>query len=378
MLEGGRISYNQLVLLLILMVAATAVLFVPTITAREAGSDGWISLMIPATLFGVLVVLVVTALGGCFPRQTVFEYLPHLLGPAGKVVGMAYVFFFLHITSIMVREFADFLVAAFLPETPIIVFSGALVLVCAYGVRLGLEVLGRSAEWVGVLFLGSIGLILLLLLPEFRSKNLLPVMGEGVKPVLRGALAPSAWRGEVVVLLILMPYLNFPGEARKAGLVAVGALGMLLTLVTVMGVGVLGGMTAVESFPFFAMARYISVGQFLDRVEAMILVIWVAGGVVKVTAFYYLAVLGAAQTLNLNDYRPLVLPAGALMLAWSIGIHNSSPEMVEWLAKTWPPYAYTFELGIPALLLVLAAARGAGRKGGKSNGQIYRRAGRQG
>ena len=45
---------------------------------------------------------------------------------------------------------------------------------------------------------------------------------------------------------------------------------------------------------------------------------WMLGGFVKVGVFYYAAVLGSAQLFGLKDYRPLVLPAGTIVVALSI------------------------------------------------------------
>lgn len=48
------------------------------------------------------------------------------------------------------------------------------------------------------------------------------------------------------------------------------------------------------------------------------MVMWVAGIFVKVTVLYHAGVLGLAQWLGLSDYRPLILPMGALLTAGSV------------------------------------------------------------
>lgn len=82
----------------------------------------------------------------------------------------------------------------------------------------------------------------------------------------------------------------------------------------------------------------------------------------KVCILRYAAVLGAAQCLGLEDYRPLVLPVGAVVVAGSLLMYQDVAVTTAFVAEVWPLYALTFEAGIPLLLLVVAVARGLGKK----------------
>lgn len=93
-LDPGKISASQLSLLLITLVIATSVLFVPAVTAETAGRDGWMSILFSATAFGLLVAWVCTSLGRRFPRQNIIEYSPKVFGPAlGYLTNFSYIFF---------------------------------------------------------------------------------------------------------------------------------------------------------------------------------------------------------------------------------------------------------------------------------------------
>lgn len=362
MVEKAKITNLQLALLMFTTVVPTAVLFVPAVTARDARQDGWISLLVVATAYGLFVVTVITALARRFPGRSLVEYSQEILGPwLGRAVGLAYFFFFLHPGSIVVREFGDFLATAFMPETPLIVFNITILGLAAWAVRHGLEVMCRVNQFIFPLFIASIGALLILVLPEMNLSNLQPVMAGGLKPIIKGALAPAGWRGEVALAAMFLPAVNRPAEARKYLALAVVAMGVVLAWATVVTFATMGPLTARLVFPMFEVARYISIAVFLERVEAAILTLWVTGLTVKIAVFYYAAVLAAAQVLGLKDYRPLVLPVGVILASWSVLVFDNIPEMVEWLGKIWPPYAYVFELGIPALLFLLAVLR---RKGG--------------
>jgi spore germination protein KB len=366
MLEKGRVTNRQGILLLAFtVVVSTAVLFVPAITATTAGRDGWISVLTVATIYGLLVALVIIKLGMKFLDKTLVQYAPIILGSfLGKIIGGAYVLWFIHINSVIVREFGDFLLASFMPETPLIAFVIMLLILGAWAAKSGLEVICRANEFIFPLFILSVTAIFVLAVWEADFSQLLPVMENGVKPVFRGALDPMAWRGEIIIVAMILPYISDLEKTGKYLVFSVILIGLVLTLATVFTVAVVGELTKYLSFPFFELARCISIGRFIERMEALVLVMWVAGVTIKVAVFYYVAVLGAAQLFELSDYRPIVLPVGLILGIWSLELFQNSGQLIEWLTKTLPLYAYIFEIGIPLLLLTVAVLR---KKGGDRN-----------
>ena len=164
MLEKGKVTNRQGILLLCFtLVVSTAVLFLPAITATTAGRDGWISVLTVATAYGLLVAWVIIKLGSKFPDRTLVEYAPVIFGPyLGKLIGVAYVFWFTHINSVIVREFGDFLLASFMPETPLIAFIIMLLILGAWATKSGLEVICRSNEFIFPLFMLSVTVIFIL------------------------------------------------------------------------------------------------------------------------------------------------------------------------------------------------------------------------
>lgn len=365
MLNEEKISSTQLMFLLVTLVTATSWLFVPAITAAKAGVDGWISLLIPATVYGIMVVLVCAALGLRFPGRTVVEYSEDIVGKFfGKIIGISYTFFFLHTNSVIIREFGDFVDTSFLPETPLIVFNGVIVLISAYAVWNGLEVICRANQFVFPLAVLSLFVIIGLIAKDVELGNLLPVMEKGIKPVLAGALAPSVWRGEVMLLLMFLPYLNSQQEVWKAGMGAVVFIGILLAMDTAVTVGVFGAdMVKHFTFPTLYLARYISIAEFIDRVEAVVMILWVSGVFIKSACFYQASAMAAAGWLGLDDYRPLVLPLGAIQLVWSVTLFENPSELVVFFEKSAIPFLFIFEMGIPVLLLIIALVRKKGGSG---------------
>ncbi|MGQ9532911.1 MAG: GerAB/ArcD/ProY family transporter, partial [Desulfotomaculales bacterium] len=102
---------------------------------------------------------------------------------------------------------------------------------------------------------------------------------------------------------------------------------------------------------FFELARQVNIADFITRIDAVIMIIWVAGNFAKFTVWFYVGTLATAQLLDLRDYRPLLLPLVLVEIAWAVFFFDSVPEMTTWVSKTWPPYSLTMQILIPLLLL---------------------------
>lgn len=366
MLEKGKVSSRQGIFLLVFtVVVSTAVLIVPAITAAAAGRDGWICTLVVATVYGLLVTLIIIKLWERFPNKTIIEYSQIIVGPfLGKIIGAAYILWFIHINSVVVREFGDFLLTSFMPETPLIAFIIILLTLGAWATKSGLEVICRANEFIFPLFILSVTAVFVLALQESDFSRLLPVMEDGIKPILRGSWAPMAWRGEIIFVSMLLPYISDSDKAGKYLAYSVILVGFVLTFATVFTTAVIGELTNYLTFPFFELARCITIGRFFERMEALVLVMWVAGVTIKVATFFCLASLGTGQLFGLSDYRPIVLPIGLLLGVWSLELFENSTQVNQWLSKVLPPYAFIFELGIPLVLLIIAALT---KKGGQQS-----------
>jgi spore germination protein KB len=360
MLEKGKISPRQAGELLFMTIFATVILFVPSIMAEKAKHDAWLGAFAGA-LAGLPSLGVVVWLGRRHPGLTIFQYCETILGRLfGKLAGLAYVWFFLHWGAVVVREYGDFLSAAFMPATPLSVFNFSLVLLAAWAVVAGLEAIARMNEFITFLVVTSLLGILALSVPNWEFAFLQPVLAEGFGPVLRAALVSAGWHAEIATMGVLLPYLTRPQRAFASGAAAVLASGIILTLGVIAALSVFGpDLVAVFKFALHYFVHTIDIADFLTRFEAVVMAIWVAGVFIKTAAIYYCAALGLAQVLGLAEYRPVVLPLGVIMATLSVTLFANISEMAAFLSNVWPVYSITmFTLGMPLLLLAVSLLRG--------------------
>lgn len=116
-------------------------------------------------------------------------------------------------------------------------------------------------------------------------------------------------------------------------------------------------------FPTYNLARYISVAQFLERIQILIVVMWMAGLIVKMAVFYHSAAIAAATTLGLKNYRITLLPIAIATVVISRVFYGTQLHLTNFLFKTRPYYGGAVQLLIPAIMLLIAIIR---KKGGEN------------
>jgi spore germination protein KB len=357
MIEKGKISALQMGMIMYPVVVATGDLIIPAFTAKFANRDLWLS-PIWAIVVGFLVVFIMYRLYKLYPKETLIQQLERVFGSyLGKALGICYLFAILHINGLIARQYVDFVINVFLRHTPILVVILSIVIVCAIAVRGGLEVIARCAlVFVPMLIISWI-LIILLLIPDLDLKNMLPFMANGVKPSLLGAVPTGGWYAHFALLSFMLPYLKNPEKAIKWGIISVVVIMLTLVLLTMTTMAIFGDITSQLNYPVMMAIRYISIAEFVEHVEAIMMGIWVIGAFIKISMYYYVFVVGISQWLHLSDYRPLVFPCGLLLVLFTMWVAPDAQDFYHFLGTATPFENMTFELVLPAILLLMALIR---------------------
>lgn len=362
MLEEGRINGRQVFFIMFWAVMATAILTLPVMIGRYAPRDAWMD----AVLFiagGVIIAWVASRLGMMFPEHTIVQYNDFILGPwLGKLASLIIIGWLFHTGSIVYREVGEFLKFAILPETPLLIILLMISIAPVYAVYNGLEVIGRAADFLFPLITILLTLIFLLLISDYDFTKLLPLFGDGLGNILRGSLTPIAFGGQIIMVLFFFPYVK---EKQKIGKVMVG------TIVAI-GIGgiineagytmIFGLERTVLNIPFYSMARFVSIGQVIERMDPLFVVANLLGNFLKISIFTYVIVLGLAQLFRMKNYRPLIIPVVVVQNLLGVYGFKNSPQMFDFLDKVWPFYTLPLEFGLPLLLLAIARLRGLGKR----------------
>lgn len=354
--EKGKISAFQLGIIMYPTVLATGFLALPTITSQYAHNDLWMTPIL-ASLIGFITIYVAIKLHELYPKQTVSQYSKHIIGKVpGYILGLVYVLFNAHSTGVIARQYADFVKTCFLFKTPILMILFSILFLAAFAVRGGVEIIARSAVIFTPIFILPL-FILLLLIPEMDMKNIFPILEHGIIPVVKGTASPQAWFSEFFLISYFIPYLKDTKESGKWSVISLSAMVVTMVYVDLISLFSLGPDTSNKVYPVLIAIRYITVANFFENLESLLLAMWVVGNFIKISVFYYVAVLSIAQCLKLSDYRPFVFPIGLFILVCSFWDIPSYSDLGVFLKLVSPFYLPFFYVLTPLFLLIVAVIR---------------------
>lgn len=353
--EKQIISKNQFVWLLFPMLTSFATLHVPRLLMFQAGRDAWLSVIF-AWFLDVLLALVYAYMGIRFPGQNMVQYSMTILGKRmGKVVGIMFPIFFLIVSAVMQRGLSLVINKSFFPKTPMEIILITSYIVIGYAALKGIDVIGRVCEILGPIYLFSMTILFIFVLPDVNIDRLKPQLENGIYPALSGVPVILSFIGICIIMGMYIPICNHPEKGFIAKFTAVSMGASIIVLLVISSIGVFSLPQSKNMInTSLELARFIHIGGFFERVEAILLMTAIGAGVITSSCMIWAFSLGISQIFGLSSYKPLVVPA--ILLSFVIGMTSfkNSLELVNFLFYSFPIIAIFVETGLEMFLFITA------------------------
>ncbi len=357
-IDKSQISGKQFMFTVAFFLQASALLtsFLAGVTKNEA----WIPVIIGSILCLPLIFLFRTLMV-MFPDKNLLQVLEEVYGRImGKILGAAYVWFFLTLAAANMIDIGDFAMITFATETPNVVLTLICVLVTVWAVRHGFKVVSRYSKLFTIVEFIIVGVSFVLLLNQMDFTNLLPVFRQpAVKYVQSIHIIATIPCGELVIFLMVTPCVKklTPREATKYWFGGF-AIGMsILLAVLLRDIAVLGNALHLFALPGLVTLRLVNLGEALSRMEIIFAVALVMLLFFKITVLCYVSALAIAQLFQTTQYKRLALAVGILIMVYAPTLYPSSVEHTV-SAQTIVPFIWTpFQILLPALTYILAKVR---------------------
>lgn len=323
-------------------------------TGGMAKNDMWIAILL-AILFSVPVLLMYSRILYRYPGKDLYDILEEVFGKfIGRIFSIIFIWFFLHLGSLVLRNFGEFINTVSLPETPKIVPIIIFAFVCILGVKSGIETLAKCSGYFMIFNLLFIIIMTFLAIPKTNPENLLPIMSNGIKPILRGAFSAFSFPFvELVVFMMVFDSLGKPSSSYRVYLKALIIGGLIVALLAMRNIMILGAETlGAIYFPSYVAVSRINVGNFLQRLEISVTIVFLLTGFIKISICLLAATKGLSKLFGYKDYRFFVTPVGLLMVNLAYLIYGNIMEMFEWAREIWPYYAFPFQVILPLIILI--------------------------
>ncbi|WP_229106877.1 GerAB/ArcD/ProY family transporter [Paenibacillus sp. 1001270B_150601_E10] len=350
--NNTTLHVSQLFRLMMLFELGSALVFPLNSDAKEAA---WISTLL-GMLLGLVLFTVVCYILKDHPYQPFTVVLESLIGKVlGKTLAFLYTLFFIYQATRQFNDFALLMNVSIFEETPLLIIHLMMVLAISYVLSLGIVALARTGEIFYLVMFVMIVLASLFIMVSgvLDVHRLMPILGDGVSSILQSF--PKALNfpfSEVIAFAMFTPYLKRSDSLLRTGIVSLMISGGVLTWITVLNISVLGVDIVSQSFfPFLMSIGEVNISDFIQRLDAIAVMMLIIGVFFKASIFYLAAVIAVSHLFKMSDYKKILLIVGTtIFLSALIVSPNSSHHLQEGLVSDqWLIYL-PFEITIPVIL----------------------------
>ncbi|MCP8969234.1 GerAB/ArcD/ProY family transporter [Ectobacillus ponti] len=324
---------------------------------RDAGTDAWIAVL-AGTAAGLIPICLYILLHRQLPSETLVGMLRTAFGTyAGGAAGVCYIVYFLYTCSRVLRDFGSLLILSAYPNISPMMINLFMMLTVVYVTSLGMEVWARMSIVITGIIIATTMILVALEVASgiIHPSYLKPFLENGWKPIFRIVFPQMITFpfGETVAFLMLFPYV---WRRRQVGRTVIGATlltGLTLSILACLHVTILGAESVRHAtFPILTAVSLIDIGDFLERLDAFVVIVMVLLGFSKIMIFFAAALLAAKELFSIYQPVPFAYLLGAgVALASSLIATNFAAHLQEGLR--YVPYVLhlPMQFGLPLLLL---------------------------
>ncbi len=353
-----KLGYSEAFAMTVVFLGTKVFLGYPRIMVQFGSTAGWLIILVNLAV-AVVMWLVISSLLARYPGKSIMTVNELVLGPVlgFGVNGIIFVYTTVS-SSINLRLFSEAVILTALPEAPISSLAFLFILPAWVGAYLGLESLSRSSHIAFPFVLAGVIIVLLALYPYWNWKQLLPILGEGVMPILKYGILGVTNFTEIFLLAYFAPYFAFrPQQLRYVGLFCLIFIALIFIAVVIVYIMVFPIPTATETLaPFYQLSRTIFLGRYFQRVESLFILYWTFIAFLRLSLGILVSAILLQDTLKLPYYRPL-LPA-LCILVFSLALTPVSVIQSVEIEKIRILFGSLFTLVFPCGVWLVALLRG--------------------
>jgi spore germination protein (amino acid permease) len=310
------------------LVYSPSIRLFPVFTAEIAERAGWLTPVLAAVPF-VLLVYLMQSLFSKDKEANLSDMILKIFGNVlGRVVLFVYLIWSMVLLGLYVRYFSERFLTSLLPNTPMIFFTSTILAVAFYAVRGGIVQLARTTEFLFLVFSVVFIILFLLTLTNVEVINLYPVTYYDIWPLTKSTHSILGIWAYFTFIFFFGDKINDKEHIRRFGLQ--GTLYLIITtlMLLIQTIGVYG-YTIIQrvSLPYFIVIKSISIIESIERIESVALAFWVIVDFVIISVFMYIVMSIIKSIFSLSEIKSLVSPVTIFAYIFSFYIARNKFEL---------------------------------------------------
>lgn len=315
MIRGNdKISIRQAMLLFISLFYSPAVRFLVNFTAKNAKQASWLAPIISFALL-ILFFMMMQNIYKKHNDKSLSEIICSIAGKFfGKILLVIFLLWILMYDALYVRYYSERFTSSIYPNVSMNIFIGVMLIFVAIVLYSGIQTAARMNEIIFAVITATFFLLVLLVIVKIDVKKVTPVSYLDIFPIFKASIGVTGLWAYALIIFFFSDKINNKEKIQKIGFQVSWFLLIVATVLIVSTIGTLG-YTVVERLPlpFLVAVKQISVFNTLEKIESIVVTVWVLSDFIVIYVFSYAALSIIKHVFYLSDYKPLI-PIFLLML----------------------------------------------------------------
>ena len=267
-----------------------------------------------------LVVFLVAKLFKHFPGQDILD-ISNFLGGKGlrAFIGIAYIILLLMLTTTIIKNLSETLRIIYFRTSPILFITLFFIVSSIFCNRFSLKVIAKANLLIFPIIFISIIIILVSSIKNFMPERIFPILGYGVNSTFFSGLTNIFSFSGILYLLFLPPLLDKPEKLKKMSFIAVLISAVYLFLsVACLLLSLSFTMHSDESFSLYVLTRNLDYGRFIQRVDAIFILVWIVAIISYIDIPISLSIYIFKKLTNISDTNSINYSINLIVLALSL------------------------------------------------------------
>lgn len=358
-MSNDRISMRQLLVLLFVALLSPAIRTLPMETAAVAGEAGWLSSLValpPALFIGWLFFRLL----GRFPEGVgLAEAIEQTMGKIlGKLLLLLYLLWGFALLCLNTRLYGQRILSTSYRNSTLWLFLAVLLAVVLWMAWGKLSAFARAGEVFFLILTLAFGAVLFFALFHVEKEHVFPIWTEDTLPVFWSSVPALSIMGYFVFGAFLAGGVTRQKGDKARALKWIAAFCILLTVLQFINLGNFGPalITRMEQ-PFFMMVKGIGIQGAFQRVESVVIALWVLSDLILVGLLTFACCTISQRLFHLKEKKQAAPVVVGLAFCGSILLFSNVFQLDRVAAAVVPTGNLVFGFAIPLLLFLVSVLR---------------------
>lgn len=345
-----NISVFQFALIIANTLITSSLITLPQIMTQLSEQNTW---LVPLITYPLVLFILLLCLKG--ERNSIHE------DPKSKLSKLFTIILGIFLLTSYLRDlraFIDYISSYLLPNTPIEVISIVLSITLLYISTSGLEVIARITVIQFVVLAVLILALPILTVNEIDITNIAPIINQDeMINMMKSSFIFFPWMGEAFIAFYLVRFIGKKKDLNRGVLLGVSLGFLLFFVLTFTDIAVLGEQIVSDAtYPNIIMIQEINITDFLDRIDLIIVIIWMPTLLSKLALTLY-CIHKTLFQLKGKGSSQLLPPLSLFLGILAIVLFETNIQHLEYSFYTWTTVGILLEMIILILFVVMKIMR---------------------